>query len=137
MDSKWSGFGITLVQIGLTAMLQAAGVTPDYIFGHSVGEVACGFADGCTSAKEAARIAFVRCSLAEKIKSVGLMLAAGLTFDQAAEAIAPFPLTVIACYNSHDGVTLSGPEADIKVSKQICACTVCVHVHADTDRLYG
>lgn len=113
MESKWSGLGITLVQLGLTAMLKEAGVEPDYIFGHSVGEVACGYADGCTSAKEAARIALVRCTLAGKIRSEGLMLAAGLGYEDALETLASFPNTTVACYNSPDGVTLSGPEADI------------------------
>lgn len=39
MDKKWSGLGITLVQVGLTAMLNKAGIVPDFLFGHSVGEV--------------------------------------------------------------------------------------------------
>src|SRR5262249_8232657 len=40
MDRRVSGLGITLVQIGLTAVLtRDFGVRPDYIIGHSVGEV--------------------------------------------------------------------------------------------------
>jgi fatty acid synthase, animal type len=113
MNKKWSGFGITLVQLGLTAMLKEAGISPDFIFGHSVGEVACGYADGCTSAKEAARIAFVRCQLSEKIAAHGLMLAVGLDYETATQVIQSFPETVIACHNSPDGVTLSGPENQI------------------------
>lgn len=113
MDKAWSGLGITLVQIGLTAILQAAGVVPDYIFGHSVGEVACGYADGCTSAQEAARIAYIRCQLSDKIHSDGLMAAVGLSFEEASDVIKAYPNTVIACYNSFDGVTLSGATDEI------------------------
>jgi len=95
-------------------MLKEAGIVPDYIFGHSVGEVACGYADGCTSAREAARIAYVRCQFSSKVKADGLMLAAGLSYEQAKEVITQFKDTVIACNNSPDGVTLSGDAEEIK-----------------------
>jgi fatty acid synthase, animal type len=117
MNKKWSGFGITLVQLGLTAMLKEGfGIQPNYIFGHSVGEVACGYADGCTSAKEAARIAYIRCQLSEQINAHGLMVAVGLDYETAMLEIINNPIyneTVIACHNSSDGVTLSGPEHEI------------------------
>jgi fatty acid synthase len=114
LDKAWSGLGITLVQLGLTAILRGAGLRPDFIFGHSVGEVACGYADGCTSPQEAAGIAYVRCQLSEKIAAHGLMIAAGLTIDEAYATLEQFPETVVACHNSPDGVTLSGPAEDIK-----------------------
>ena len=112
-DRRWSGLGITLVQLGLTAVLREAGVVPDFIFGHSVGEVACGYADGCTSAQEAARIAYVRCTLGDWIRADGLMLVVGLTYADAALAIQPYPSIVIACFNSPDGITLSGGEQEV------------------------
>jgi fatty acid synthase len=113
LSKQWSGFGITLVQVGLTAVLTAAGVVPDYIFGHSVGEVACGYADGCTSAKEAARIAFVRCQLSDRITASGLMLAVGLDYDSALALLEPYRDTVIACHNDSNGVTLSGSAEEV------------------------
>ena len=120
MDRHWSGLGITLVQIGLTAVLRDAGVVPDYIFGHSVGEVACGYADGCTSAREAARIAYVRCDCA--INATGLMLAAGLSHAAAQQLIAECSLqtaVIVACNNSPDGVTLSGSSDAIQEIKAL------------------
>ena len=113
-DKAYSGLGITLVQLGLTAMLREAGIAPDFIFGHSVGEVACGYADGCTSAKQAAALAYVRCQLSDKIVAHGLMIAAGLSLEEAKTLLeGSYPETVIACHNSPDGVTLSGPAEDI------------------------
>jgi len=58
MSKEWSTLGINLVQLGLTAMLQKSGLEPDFIFGHSVGEVACGFADSCMSARECATLSY-------------------------------------------------------------------------------
>ena len=34
-------------------MLSSIGITPDGIVGHSLGEVGCGYADGCLTAEEA------------------------------------------------------------------------------------
>lgn len=122
LSKRWSGFGITLVQLGLTAVLAAAGVVPDFIFGHSVGEVACGYADGCTTAQEAARIAFVRCQLSERIKADGLMLVAGLDYESAIALLEPYRDTVVACHNSPDGVTLSGSVEEVsEVATQLQA----------------
>ena len=58
MDKEWSTLGINLVQLGLTAMLQKSGLKPDFIFGHSIGEVVCGFADSCMSARECAALSY-------------------------------------------------------------------------------
>ncbi len=41
------------------------------------------------------------------------MLAAWLTFEETTTWLLSYPNTVLACYNSIDGVTLNGPEADI------------------------
>lgn len=118
LDKAWSGLGITLVQLGLTALLREAGLRPDFIFGHSVGEVACGYADGCTSAREAASIAFVRCRLSDQVTANGLMVAAGLSIEEAHAIIEPFADTVVACHNSPDGVTLSGRADEITLIRE-------------------
>ena len=88
MSKQWSGFGITLVQLGLTAMLNEAGIYPDYIFGHSVGEVACGYADGCLTAKQVAHLAFTRCECA--VNADGLMMAVGVSLEDANTKIMEF-----------------------------------------------
>ena len=41
-------------------LLKKLGVEPDGIIGHSVGEIACGYADGCLSARDAILIAYWR-----------------------------------------------------------------------------
>ena len=118
LDKAWSGLGITLVQLGLVAVLREQGIEPDFLLGHSVGEVACGFADGSTSAREAAAIAYVRCRLSDRITAFGEMVAVGMSLEEATQLIAPYPETVVACHNSPDGVTLSGPSCDIQRLKE-------------------
>lgn len=49
-----------LPQIGLIDLLSCMGLRPDGIIGHSLGEVACGYADGCLSQEEAVLAAYWR-----------------------------------------------------------------------------
>lgn len=47
-------------QIALIDLLTSMGLRPDGIIGHSLGEVACGYADGCLSQEEAVLTAYWR-----------------------------------------------------------------------------
>lgn len=47
-------------QIALIDLLTSLGLTPSGIVGHSLGEVACGYADGCLSQEEAVLAAYWR-----------------------------------------------------------------------------
>ncbi len=44
--------GLAAMQIGLVEMVRAAGLTWDGVVGHSAGETACGYADGCTTLEQ-------------------------------------------------------------------------------------
>ncbi|CAG2054466.1 unnamed protein product [Timema podura] len=44
--------GITAVQIGIVDVLKILNLTPDGIIGHSIGELASAYADGCLSAEQ-------------------------------------------------------------------------------------
>jgi len=67
MLKERSGLGITAYQIGLTNMLAAEGVVPDFVMGHSLGEVAAGYAAGLQSEQQTVQIAMVRAALAKNI----------------------------------------------------------------------
>ena len=56
------------------------GLQPDGILGHSNGEVACAYADGCLSAEQAITVAYGRSTIGEKSREylgVGKMAAVG------------------------------------------------------------
>lgn len=52
--------GLFPPQIALVDLLTSMGLRPDGIVGHSLGEVACGYADGCLSQEEAVLSAYWR-----------------------------------------------------------------------------
>lgn len=51
---------VPTLQIALIDLLTSVGLKPDGIIGHSLGEVACGYADGCLSQREAVLAAYWR-----------------------------------------------------------------------------
>uniref|UniRef100_A0A674EV27 Fatty acid synthase n=1 Tax=Salmo trutta TaxID=8032 RepID=A0A674EV27_SALTR len=93
---------------GVIDLLQKLGLQPDGIVGHSVGELACGYADGSLSHSEAILAAYWRGrSINEANLPPGGMAAVGLTW---AECKAQCPQGVVpACHNAEDTVTISGP----------------------------
>ncbi|KAJ0164863.1 Lovastatin nonaketide synthase, partial [Colletotrichum tanaceti] len=116
------------VQIILVRLLSAAGVGFGAIVGHSSGEIACAFAAGFISARQAIRVAYLRgyasrhaasptaaAAAGEQQQQVGEggggMLAAGISLEDARELVeleAFAGRVCIAACNSPDSVTLSG-----------------------------
>lgn len=103
---------LTAIQIALIDLLTSMGLRPDGIIGHSLGEVACGYADGCLSQEEAVLAAYWR---GQCIKDAnippGAMAAVGLSWEECKQRCPPG--VVPACHNSVDTVTISGPQASV------------------------
>nr|XP_034827721.1 fatty acid synthase isoform X1 [Maniola hyperantus] len=106
-----SFIGIAAVQIGLTDVLKALGIEPDYIIGHSVGELGCAYADGCFTAEQMILSAYSRGLASIETPFIkGSMAAVGLGYSEI-KTIVP-PEIEVACHNGPDSSTISGP-ADI------------------------
>jgi fatty acid synthase len=100
--------GIAAIQIGLTDVLKALGLEPDHIIGHSVGELGCAYADGCVTAEEMILSSYSRGIVSITTKVVfGSMAAVGLGYNEL-KTMVPEEV-VIACHNSNDSCTISGP----------------------------
>ncbi|KAL8163353.1 UNVERIFIED_CONTAM: hypothetical protein K2H54_018774 [Gekko kuhli] len=100
------GWAFGIAQIDL---LKAMGLQPDGIVGHSVGELACGYADNSLSHEEAILAAYWRGRCIKEAKlPPGGMAAVGLTWEECKRRC---PAGVVpACHNSEDTVTISGPQ---------------------------
>lgn len=114
----------TALQLCLLAILEKWGIKPSSVVGHSSGEIAAAYAAGLLSRADAIKAAFFRgraiVSYREKSEAPQLrMLAVGMSRD----AIAPFlevfgGRTSIACFNSPNSVTVSGPKDDLEVMER-------------------
>ncbi|XP_059527571.1 fatty acid synthase [Myotis daubentonii] len=103
---------LTAIQIALIDLLTSLGLRPDGIVGHSLGEVACGYADGCLSQEEAVLAAYWRGQcIKEAHIPPGAMAAVGLSWEECKRRCPPG--VVPACHNSKDTVTISGPQASV------------------------
>jgi fatty acid synthase len=106
--------GVTAIQIGIVDALKELGIEPDYIVGHSFGEIACAYADGCLTAEQAILIAYYRgISIHESDIIDGLMAVVAMSAD-ALNLIIPEDID-IACYNTVNLCTVSGPTESIKI----------------------
>ncbi|XP_071129497.1 fatty acid synthase-like isoform X4 [Mytilus edulis] len=114
-DSVTNSFiAIAAIQVALVDMLFSMNIKPDGVVGHSVGELGCGYADGCQTAEETVLAAYWRgYCIAEANLPPGGMAAVGMTWEEAKKKC---PEGVIpACHNAKGTVTISGPLE--KVSK--------------------
>ncbi|XP_067914268.1 fatty acid synthase [Heterodontus francisci] len=108
-DTVHSFVALAAIQIAQIDMLKAMGLQPDGIVGHSVGELACGYADDSLTREEVILAAYWRGRCIKEAKlPPGAMAAVGLTWmeckAQCPEGVVP------ACHNAEDTVTISGPQ---------------------------
>lgn len=69
------------MQVALTDVLTAVGISPDGIIGHSVGELGCAYADGTFTAEQTVLAAFWRGrSILESKLPPGSMAAVGESY---------------------------------------------------------
>ncbi|MFR9753262.1 type I polyketide synthase [Nocardia sp. 004] len=100
--------GNFLVQVALVAELEALGIRPAAVIGHSVGEVAAAYVAGVLSLHDALLVSYHRARLQATTAGSGGMLAIGLPLAEAEELIAGDARVDIAAVNSPSAVTLAG-----------------------------
>ncbi|KAL6897583.1 polyketide synthase [Trichoderma evansii] len=98
------------VQIGLVDILHAYGVKPDWVLGHSSGEMAAAYASGAISATAAMAATTFRGTTSTDEQPGGKPRGAMAAIGLGAREVEPYmePGVVIACENSQCSVTLSG-----------------------------
>ena len=94
-------------------LLTYFGVKPDFMIGHSVGELGCAYADGCFTAEQMVLSALSRgMASVESNLPRGSMAAVGLGYEDV-KPLCP-PDIDVACHNSSESSTISGPAETMK-----------------------
>ncbi|WP_201776461.1 type I polyketide synthase [Streptacidiphilus carbonis] len=105
--------GLFAVEVGLVALLAAAGIVPDLVAGHSVGEIAAAHAAGVLSLQDACRLVAVRARLMQGLPEGGAMAAIGAGEAELAAVLEGVPEVSLAAVNGPESVVVSGEAAAV------------------------
>ncbi|WP_445529211.1 type I polyketide synthase [Streptomyces cyslabdanicus] len=106
--TEWTQPALFAVEYALGRTLEALGVTPSALLGHSVGEYAAAVLAGALPLDGAARLIAARGALMQRLPQGGGMLSVRASRQEMAERIADEPLVGIASVNGARATVLSG-----------------------------
>ncbi|HWN33051.1 MAG TPA: type I polyketide synthase, partial [Pseudonocardia sp.] len=110
-ETVFAQAGLFAVEAGLVAMLAAAGITPDAVAGHSVGEIAAAHAAGVLSLADACRLVAARGRLMQALPEGGAMAAVEATEAEMVAALNSADSAAgvgLAAVNGPSSVVISG-----------------------------
>jgi len=102
------------VQVGLARLLQSWGITPDYVTGHSIGELAAAHVAGVLSLADACTLVAARGQMMQQLGGGGAMAAITAAVTQIAPVLARVGGQVeVAAVNGPQSVVVSGTAAAV------------------------
>jgi acyl transferase domain-containing protein/thioesterase domain-containing protein/acyl carrier protein len=105
--------GLFAFEVALARLLGSWGITPDYVMGHSLGELTAAYVAGVWSLPDACRVIGARARWMSNAPAGGGMATLEATAEEVAELLAGTPV-VIAVVNSRSSVVVAGPDDDVE-----------------------